>query len=265
MNSSVEIRNYNYREILSNINIKFDANSFNIIMSSGGSGKSSLLKIIGNPNNFLKNKDGELLINGELVKKENISKILKKIGYIKENIMFITDTVSDELLFPLINLGNSLRKSKKIMYSLTKKMGIDKLLTKKTDELSASEKLLVSLASTLIYEPEIIVIDNTLEVLDLKTRNRVLKLLLSLSKEKTIIFVSNNPEDIFYADKIILLHDKEIVFCGKKEELFKNEKLLLSVHSKLPFMVDLSEKLKMYKIIDKVIFTKEEMVDEIWK
>ncbi len=260
---AVEINNFNYEEKLLNINLKIEKNTFNLLMGKNASAKTTLLYNIAYLNNFLNNKS-TIKIEGKQLNEKNINLLRKSIGYIPQKQIFIKKIVSDEILFGLINLGNSIRSSKKKMYDTSKKLGIDYLLTKKTNELSESEKILVSICAVIVCEPKIIIIDNALDSLNYKLKEKVLHILKNMLTDLTVIYTTNNPEDIYMADNIIILDDKQLS-CFKSNELVLDDKRLYKINSKLPFLSELSQKLLIYKIIDEPIYNEEEMINKIWK
>ena len=67
------------------------------------------------------------------------------------------------------------------------------------------------------------------------------------------------------SDKIYVLNEGKIVLSGTKEEVYKEENILHNLGFELPFMVELSNRLMFYDLIDHVIYDMEEMVDNLWK
>ena len=64
---------------------------------------------------------------------------------------------------------------------------------------------------------------------------------------------------------IYVMDEGKIILSGSKEEVYKEEKVLKSLGFKLPFMVELSNRLMFYDLIDHVIYDMKEMVDILWK
>ncbi|MEG0826695.1 MAG: hypothetical protein RR404_04430, partial [Bacilli bacterium] len=72
-------------------------------------------------------------------------------------------------------------------------------------------------------------------------------------------------EESLYGDNIIILNDGKIIRNNKKELIYQEEKLLNSIGINLPFIVELSNKLHYYGMLDKTVFSIKEMVNIIWK
>ena len=114
---------------------------------------------------------------------------------------------------------------------------------------------------------KIIILDNCFSMVDNITKNHILKKLKVLNRNEkiTIIHVTTNMEDSIYGNYIALLGDKKIKFFGKNNYAYTKEELFLEEGIKLPFMVQLSSKLKYYDLISKTILDMNKMVDEVWK
>ena len=87
---------------------------------------------------------------------------------------------------------------------------------------------------------------------------------LKSQKNKTILFFTNDSNYYNLADIILLLKDGNLIKYHSVEEIFKNENKKLKQGIKIPFTLDLSNKLISYNLLEKTILNIEEMVDEIW-
>ena len=252
-------------KVLDNISITVEKGTFTSIIGSSGCGKS----IIGKTLLGLVEFDGNVTISDIKVTKNNVSKINNYVDILFENPdnQFIIDNVEEELMFILENLNYDSKDIDTKINEIVELLDIKELLKKSMNQLSSGEKQLVSLATILIKEPKLLIIDNAFTMLDGVTKNKVLKVLKKLQKEKemTIIFITSNIEDTVYSDKIIVLNNGKIVLEGTKNAVYKEEKLLKKIGLNLPFMVDLSNKLSYYGLIDKTLLNMENMVDKLWK
>ena len=119
---------------------------------------------------------------------------------------------------------------------------------------------------SIIHEPKVILIDNLFDSMDSCIKNKIVKYLKELKKKNCIIiFITSNSEDLMFADNLILIKNGRIIENGSVKNLIQNETLFLKNDIKLPFLIDLSYKLKAYDLIDDLIFDYDKMVDEIWK
>ena len=145
----------------------------------------------------------------------------------------------------------------------TKKLDIESLLQKNVKDLSLSKRKIVLFAQTLVHKPKLIIIDDTFDELDNNYRKKILDFLINTNS--TVLFVTNNVEDILLFKKVIIINKGEIISHTDVKKAIKNEQLFIKNNIKLPFLVELSHKLKDYNLIDDVVLDTKEMVDAIWK
>ena len=269
MSKAVSIKNLNFnydsKQIFSNFNLDINSGEFVSLIGPNGSGKSTLIKIIVGLLEF----DGEVYINDLLLNKNNIKQIRKKVGVLLNNVdsQLISNKVFDNIAFPLVNQGISRDKIITSVEDIASKLNIKDLLNKNISEVNNMEKTLINLASVLVYKPEFLIFDEAFENLDKYERDNILTILKNLNKIEniTIIDVTQNMEDILFGNMILILDNGKIAQYDSNDKIFDNSKIFSKLGLDLPFMVDLSIKLKYYNLIDRIIYDMEEMVDVLWK
>ena len=256
---------FNERELFKNLNLEIKKGTFTTIIGTNGSGKSTLIRLILG----LLVGEGEIEVNGLLLNRKNLKEIIKKTGVVFGNPddQFVAETVMDDIAFSLENLAIDAKTIKKKVNEVADYIGIKDLLKREPHTLSGGEKQLVALASALVIDPELLILDEALTMIDILTRNKIYDILDRLHKEKqiTIINVTHDMDEVLYCDNLIVMDNGKIVLEGPKEEVLREEKAFNRLGLKLPFLVELSIKLSYYGVVDKIIFDMEEMVDIIWK
>ena len=156
---------------------------------------------------------------------------------------------------------------KKKITSISKYLGIDKILDRAPYTLSGGEKQLVALAVALVKEPELLILDEALTMVDLETREKVYDILKDINKEQgiTILNITQDMDEILYGDTIFIMDNGKIVLKGPTKEVLSEEKIFTKLGLSLPFMAELSIKLKYYGLVDDIILDMNEMVDLLWK
>lgn len=254
--------NYKSKPIFTNFDLEIKEKTITTIIGPNGSGKSTLAKILVGLLNF----EGNILVNGVELNKENINEIRQQIGVVFENPdnQFIKETVFDEIAFTLNNLNSPTIEED--VHNIARFFNISNLLDCKINNLNTNQKVLVCLASALVHKPKVLILDETLSLIDQLEKDKIIKILKCLKKNGlTIINISHDVEDTLISDNIIIMDKGKIVLKGKKSRIYKNEKLLNSLGYKLPFMVELSNRLIFYGLIDHIIYDMKEMVDELWQ
>ena len=256
---------YNKNQIFKNLNLTFEKGSFTTIIGNNGSGKSTLIRLLVG----LLVCEGKITINGLELNHDNLKKIISKIGVVFENPddQFVAETVLDDIVFSLENMKVDKKEIDKRVKKISKFIGIEDILDKEPHNLSGGQKQLVALASALITDPDILILDEALTMIDPDTRIKIYKILEQINKVNkiTIINVTHNMDEILYGDNLIVMDKGNIVLNGPKEFAFLEEKTFNKLGLKLPFIVELTTKLQHYGLIDHLIFDMEELVNEIWK
>lgn len=263
MKNGLLIENLNYQSILKNINLNLEEGTINVLMGNSGSGKTSLLKSIFG----LIKYEGSISYKGIFLNNDKIYENRKKIGIYLGVKSLESKTVFLNLMEPLNNLEYKEEKAKKKIYEISRKFCIDNLLYKEVDSLSHSQKKVVAFIQSVIHEPKLILIDDLFDSLDSFYRDIIISYLKKIKKTRKciIIFITKNSEFIMESDNLILLKKGKLITCDSIKEVIKDENLFIKNDIGLPFIINLSYKLKNYELIDELIYTTEEMVDEIWQ
>ena len=206
-NKIIELKNVNkiYKtkveeiHILKNINLAFNKGDFVSIQGKSGSGKTSLLNILGLLDDPT---DGEIFINGEKIhyknekSKNNIRN--EKIGFVFQFHYLLKEfTALENVLMPaLINKNINKNDARKKAKELLTLVGLEKRLKHKPMELSGGEKQRVAIARAMINDPDIILADEPTGNLDTETSNLINELFMKINKERgqSIIIVTHSLE-----------------------------------------------------------------------
>ena len=176
------------------------------------------------------------------------------------NIGIIIHPVLNEILYKTVKeeLTNSFKTSNhndnKIILNSLKMVGLsNNYITKTIEELSSSEIYLIKLASILIKNPQIIILDNPNIYLDLKNLNNFLKIIRTIKRRynKTIIIFSNNSNFVHnISDYLIIINKDKIIAQGNKYEIFNNEQILKENKIKIPNIIEFEKLVKNNKNIN---------------
>lgn len=256
--------NYEYKNkvIFDDINLSIDKGEFLFVIGPSGSGKTTLIKILSGliEGNF------DIKINN--LDLNNITEIRKNMSVILENPnnIFLAETVYDELAFRLENLGINKKEIDIEVKRISKDLKIDNLLEMTPNNLSGGEKELVAIASGLVGNPEIVILDECMSMIDGITKEYIFKYLKKLNRtnKTTIICTTQEMNDILYGKRVVILNDKKIILDSKLKKSF-NEKIFKQASLELPFMVSLSNKLSYYGLVDETITDMNKMVNKLWK
>lgn len=232
--------NYEKKEVLKNINMKFEAGKITSIIGKSGSGKTTLLELI---DNIIVPTKGEIII-------EDVNKIGFLFQFPEEQ--FFNQTVKKELEV-ILKLSDYKKDINKRIHDVLEMVNLNEdYLNKNPFNLSSGEKRKLALASVLILNPKIILLDEPTIGLDDKDKNEMIKLIRMLKNRynKTIVIASHDMNFIHkITDYIYVLDNKKIIMEGDKYTIFKQEEKLNKIKVKVPNLISFSNKvLKIKKI-----------------
>ena len=221
VNMSFKYKKEDY--LFRNFNLEIKEGSFTTIIGKNGSGKSTLAKILIG----LYKAEGYIAIDGYLLNEQFIKKIRRifSVCFANSETHFIGETVRDDLVFSLENLGYFYDEMTTLIDIISKKFKLENILDKEPSLLTESEKTKVAIASSLIHSPKILLLDETINKLTDTDKKLVFKLLKEYQKEEklTIILITHNLEETLFSDRIIVLENGKIIKDETKEEIYKND------------------------------------------
>lgn len=199
MNSILKLENINKsysQKILYDINYNFKQKGFYAIYGISGSGKSTLLNLIAG---FDTPNTGK------------VHRGYSKLEYVMQEHMLFTNISVRDNLYIKLNLTNyNVDEYDKVVNKICEKLSIKRLIDEKVSFLSGGEKQRVSLARALLNVPEVLLLDEPTASIDHEVKEDLLKLLLSLSKDKLIIVTTHDPFVKKYADTILSLESGKL-------------------------------------------------------
>jgi len=190
-----------------------------------GSGKTTLAKII---KGLLKPTRGEVYILGKKIDDYSSIELAKTVGYLFQNPthQIFSLTVYDEIAFGPRNIG--MENIEDRVNKIAEKFGLSDKLSLSPFNLSTGEKERIAIASVLVMEPEILILDEPTLGQDYKNYNIIKQVIYELKKEgKTTVLISHEIDLInSCVDEIIALKNGKIMFLGNKRDFLKNEDIL---------------------------------------
>ncbi len=198
---------------LDKISIKFRDCEFVSILGQSGSGKTTMLNIIGGLDNYT---SGDLIINGVSTKKykdrdwdtyRNHS-----IGFVFQSYNLIPhQTALANVELALTLSGVSKEERRKRAQAVLKKVGLQNHMNKKPNQMSGGQMQRIAIARALINDPDILLADEPTGALDSETSVQIMELLKEIAKEKLVIMVTHNPDLAEkYSTRIVKLLDGHI-------------------------------------------------------
>ncbi len=188
---------------------------FVAIMGPSGSGKSSLMNILGCLD---RPTSGEYLLDGEAVStfdKDRLARIRnQKIGFVFQSFNLLSRTTAlENVELPLVYSNVDLNGMTERALMALERVGLRKRAQHKTNQLSGGEQQRVAIARALLNDPPLILADEPTGNLDSKTSVEIMNIFKELNEEKhmTMVMVTHEPDIAAWARKRIYLRDGVIV------------------------------------------------------
>jgi energy-coupling factor transport system ATP-binding protein len=207
---------------LRNLSLKIEKGQFVVLFGASGSGKSTLLRLLKKEIQPFGKLSGEILINGQLV--QETEGLTNEIGFVfqdPEN-QVVAEEVLHEMVFGLENIGLSTNEMRSRVAEMVHFFGIEPLLQRKTHELSGGKKQQINLASVLLMQPNILLLDEPTAQLDPVSSRELLDMLKRLNDEfgMTIILAEHRLEEVFtLADQIIMMEKGQVQIEGNPKNI----------------------------------------------
>jgi len=245
------------------VTTEFHKEDFVGIIGQNGSGKTTLVKLL---NGLLKPTRGVVRVFGLNSRESPIHDLIKYVGYVFQDpdSQLFSKTVYQELSFGLKNLRVPRDQWESRINSVAKMLLIDSLLKEAPYSLSRGDRQRVAIASVLVMEPQVVVVDEPTTGQDPRKRREIMELMKVLHDKygKTIIFITHDMDLVAeYAKRCIVMKDGGIVLDGAPHEVFLHYEELERTHLKPPMITLLFKELGARYNLRKDILTVDEALD----
>ena len=220
----LEFRNVHFsyddsKEILHNINLRFEKGKTYALIGPTGGGKTTTASLISRLYDATK---GTVLLNGKDIRSFSAEERTQKIGFILQEPFLFTGTVKDNILY-----GNSRYKDasndelKKIIQDANLDAllaifdeGLDTQITSGSDNISLGQKQLIAFMRAVLRNPELLILDEATANIDTITEQLLSSILNKLSKETTLVIIAHRLNTIENADEIYFVNEGEVQKAG---------------------------------------------------
>ncbi len=220
---------------LSNIQLRIDTGEFIALIGANGSGKSTLAKLL---NGLLLPSSGQVLIAGmDTRERNNLSRIRTQVGLVfqRPQDQVVATTVEEDVAFGPCNLGLPPAEIHARLDEALERTGMSAYRARPSYLLSAGETQRLALAGVLAMHPRCVIFDETTAMLDPAGRDMVLSQIRDLNREGiTAILITHLMQEAVEAQRVIVLHQGQIVFDDAPEHVFSRGNRLESYGLDLP-------------------------------
>lgn len=217
-------------KVLDGIHLRVDKGEYVGLMGQNGSGKTTLARLI---NGLLQPNKGMVRVNGiSTLDRTRLLEIRRSVGMVFQNpdAQAVGETVEEDLVFGLENLGLPISEIDQRIAQYLDMLGIPELRNRNINTLSGGQKQLVNLAAVMVMQPDCIILDEPVSMVDARHRKIVLQHIVQLNRNGTaVVHITQDPEELVGCQKIIVLSKGKIAVQGTPVEVFGqllNERML---------------------------------------
>ena len=208
---------------LKDISLEFKAGKKSAIVGSTGSGKTTILSLIGRLYDV---GSGTITFNGQNIDTLSITSVRDQITIVSQDIVIFDQSIEENILYA------NPTATREMIFEAAKKAEIDKLLFERKgqpvgpngSQLSGGQKQRIALARAFLKPAPILLLDEATSALDAVTEASIAKSLNNLGENTTTIVVAHKLSSIKDADTIFVLDDGKLVESGTHSELIKKKK-----------------------------------------
>ena len=265
MKELLSVTNLSYLNLFDNISFQIDSGKFIMISGPNNCGKTTLIRILSGQIPVTKS----IKLLGMFLEEypQNLWKEITGMIIPQDNSTFFFSTIEEELNYS-IHLFKKPEEEKKETYKeIIRKYKLTKFQKKNPNEVSEFIKIKLLLAEKMLASPQILFLDDICGELEEKEKKEMINLLRTLQLETniSIVMTTSDLNVALESDYLYIVDEKQILLEGEPLSIIEKDNVLNKIGLELPFMIDLSVKLRDYNVVDKVELDMDRMVDTIWK
>lgn len=209
------------KTILKRINIEAFKGEKIAIVGPTGSGKTTIINLL---NRFYDTKESEIYFDDLKIKDINFYSLRKRIGIVLQNTILFSGTIKENLLFGKEDAtDNEIEiaciKANIHDYIISLPKGYDTEITSDSNVFSKGQKQLLSIARTILSNPDILILDEATSNVDMITEQKLQQAMNTMMEGKTSFVIAHRLKTIINSDKIIVIKDGKVVEEGTHKDL----------------------------------------------
>jgi len=230
LSGDVEFKNVNFAYdnknfVLNDITFSIKEGETLAIVGSTGSGKSSIINVL---NRFYEFQSGEISIGGVDIRRYELLSLRRRISIVLQDVFLFNGNVVDNIT--LRNDAISLETVKEAATTIGADVfienmpdGYDQKIMERGNNLSVGQRQLISFVRALVYDPDILILDEATSSIDTETEAVIQYAIEKLIQKRTSIIIAHRLSTIRHADKIMVMDKGYIVEFGTHDELLAIE------------------------------------------
>ena len=228
LQEGVEIRNVDFsylpgKPILKNVSISAPKGKMIAVVGPTGSGKTTIMNLI---NRFYDVDAGSITFDGKDIREFDLDSLRSKVGIVLQDSVLFSGTIRDNIRFGVPDASQEMVEAAakathihEYIESLSDKY--DTLIDDDQSVFSTGQKQLISIARTLMTDPQVLILDEATSNVDTVTESKIQNAMEAIVAGRTSFVIAHRLKTILNADQIIVLKDGQVIEQGNHHELLK--------------------------------------------
>lgn len=209
------------REILHGINVTVPKGKTVAVVGPTGSGKTTIMNLV---NRFYDVSAGKIALDGTDIREFTLTSLRNNVGIVLQDSVVFSGTIFENIAFgkrdaTLAEVENAAKKAQIHDYISSLPNGYETKISENGDTFSTGQRQLISIARTLLTNPDFLILDEATSNVDTVTEEKIQVAMDEVIKNRTSFVIAHRLKTIINADKIIVLKDGSVLEQGTHQEL----------------------------------------------
>jgi subfamily B ATP-binding cassette protein MsbA len=207
--------------VLHGIDIKVPPRTTLAIVGKSGSGKSTLVSLLPR---FYDPQRGAVLLDGVDLREYALADLRNQVSIVSQDVVLFNDTIRNNIVFGMPNVSEeavleAARAAYVLEFAQDLPDGLDTNVGDRGSQLSGGQRQRVSIARALLKNAPVLVLDEAMSALDTESERRIQDAIENLKRDRTTLVIAHRLSTVEHADRIIVMHEGQIVESGTHAEL----------------------------------------------
>ncbi|HEM3589423.1 TPA: ABC transporter ATP-binding protein [Streptococcus suis] len=228
LKEGVEIKDIDFgylpgQKVLDKVSISAPKGKMVAVVGPTGSGKTTIMNLI---NRFYDVNDGSVAFDGRDIREYDLDSLRDKVGIVLQESVLFSGTIADNIRFGDESISQEMvetaaRATHIHDFILSLPEGYETFVTDDENVFSTGQKQLISIARTLLTDPQVLILDEATSNVDTVTEAKIQKAMEAIIAGRTSFVIAHRLKTILNADEIIVLKDGKVIEQGNHSQLLK--------------------------------------------